>query len=259
MNDDPSSDPALFAGKTRLYYGRWSYKFEEAARQGAVGALDHPHDAVGRLPVPGHPGEARAGAVLAAVREGRVADDRPAGSPRTARKKLAALGGADLDALRAKAETRDFKPVPLGVKATLATTNTDPADRLRQRGRAARRAATRRSRTRPSSSPRTSTTSASARRSRATRSTTARSTTRRAAPRMLSLARALSHCATSRRAAACCSSRSRRRSRGCSGPRTTRATRPCRRRRSSRTSTSTASTSGAALETSSSSATARAR
>ena len=37
MNDDPSSDPALFAGKTRLYYGRWTYKFEEAARRGAIG------------------------------------------------------------------------------------------------------------------------------------------------------------------------------------------------------------------------------
>ncbi|MHC4816267.1 MAG: protease-associated domain-containing protein, partial [Planctomycetota bacterium] len=39
MNNDPSSDPNLFAGKTRLYYGRWSYKYEEAARRGAVGAI----------------------------------------------------------------------------------------------------------------------------------------------------------------------------------------------------------------------------
>ena len=33
MNNDPESDPELFAGKRRLYYGRWSYKYEEAARQ----------------------------------------------------------------------------------------------------------------------------------------------------------------------------------------------------------------------------------
>ena len=39
MNDDPSDDPALFAGKTRLYYGRWTYKYEEAARHGAAGAI----------------------------------------------------------------------------------------------------------------------------------------------------------------------------------------------------------------------------
>jgi hypothetical protein len=32
MNNDPSEDPALFAGKRRLYYGRWDYKYESAAR-----------------------------------------------------------------------------------------------------------------------------------------------------------------------------------------------------------------------------------
>ncbi|MCM2317523.1 MAG: peptidase M28, partial [Thermoanaerobaculia bacterium] len=32
LNDDPDWDPALFAGKTRLYYGRWTYKYESAAR-----------------------------------------------------------------------------------------------------------------------------------------------------------------------------------------------------------------------------------
>ena len=39
MNNDPEDDPALFAGKTRLYYGRWTYKYEEAARRGAAGAI----------------------------------------------------------------------------------------------------------------------------------------------------------------------------------------------------------------------------
>ena len=39
MNNDPEDDPALFAGKTRLYYGRWNYKYEEAARHGAAGAI----------------------------------------------------------------------------------------------------------------------------------------------------------------------------------------------------------------------------
>lgn len=37
--EPPSDDPAFFAGKALTYYGRWTYKFEEAARQGAVGAL----------------------------------------------------------------------------------------------------------------------------------------------------------------------------------------------------------------------------
>jgi len=39
MNNDPESDPSLFAGKTRLWYGRWDYKYLMAARKGAVGAI----------------------------------------------------------------------------------------------------------------------------------------------------------------------------------------------------------------------------
>src|SRR5690606_37148951 len=39
LNDDPDWDPDLFGGRRRLYYGRWTYKFESAARQGAVGAI----------------------------------------------------------------------------------------------------------------------------------------------------------------------------------------------------------------------------
>ena len=39
MNDDPSDDPALFGGKTRLWYGRWDYKYLEAAKHGASGAI----------------------------------------------------------------------------------------------------------------------------------------------------------------------------------------------------------------------------
>ena len=39
VNEPPSTDPKFFAGGTMTYYGRWIYKFEEAARKGAVGAL----------------------------------------------------------------------------------------------------------------------------------------------------------------------------------------------------------------------------
>jgi len=39
VNNDPDWDPELFAGDTRLYYGRWDYKYATAARQGAVGAI----------------------------------------------------------------------------------------------------------------------------------------------------------------------------------------------------------------------------
>lgn len=39
VGDPPSEDPKFFGGKALTYYGRWTYKFEEAARKGAIGAL----------------------------------------------------------------------------------------------------------------------------------------------------------------------------------------------------------------------------
>ncbi|MCU1319263.1 MAG: peptidase [Edaphobacter sp.] len=39
VGDPPSDDPTFFGGKALTYYGRWTYKFEQAARMGAVGAL----------------------------------------------------------------------------------------------------------------------------------------------------------------------------------------------------------------------------
>jgi Zn-dependent M28 family amino/carboxypeptidase len=39
VNEPPSQDPNFFKGEALTYYGRWTYKFEEAARKGAVGAL----------------------------------------------------------------------------------------------------------------------------------------------------------------------------------------------------------------------------
>jgi Zn-dependent M28 family amino/carboxypeptidase len=39
VGDPPSDDPKFFAGKALTYYGRWTYKYEQAARRGAIGAL----------------------------------------------------------------------------------------------------------------------------------------------------------------------------------------------------------------------------
>jgi Zn-dependent M28 family amino/carboxypeptidase len=39
VNEPPSKDPKFFNGDALTYYGRWTYKFEQAARQGAVAAL----------------------------------------------------------------------------------------------------------------------------------------------------------------------------------------------------------------------------
>ncbi len=53
----------------------------------------------------------------------RRASPRRCGRPRTLSKKIVELGGKDLDSLRASAENRSFKPVPLGVTVSVALTN----------------------------------------------------------------------------------------------------------------------------------------
>jgi Zn-dependent M28 family amino/carboxypeptidase len=118
LNNDPDWDPELFAGDTRLYYGRWTYKYESAAAQGAAGAiLIHTDDSAGypwqvvqtswtgeqfELPHRGEPRvEVRGWVTEAAARE------------------LTALGGLDLAELMQGAKSRDFRPVPLGVTTSM--------------------------------------------------------------------------------------------------------------------------------------------
>jgi Zn-dependent M28 family amino/carboxypeptidase len=121
MNNDPEDDPALFGGKTRLYYGRWDYKFDSAARQGAAGAI-----IIHTTPSAGYGfnviQSSWTGEQFSLPHEGGpkltikswVTDD--------AARRIAKLGGQDLDALRAAAQKRDFKPVPLGVRWSIAVT-----------------------------------------------------------------------------------------------------------------------------------------
>ena len=54
LNNDPEDDPApLRAARTRLWYGRWDYKYEQAAQDGRGGRHHHPHHALRGLPVAG--------------------------------------------------------------------------------------------------------------------------------------------------------------------------------------------------------------
>jgi hypothetical protein len=123
MNNDPEDDPKLFAGKTRLWYGRWDYKYMIAAQKGAVGAF-----IIHTQPSAGYPWQ------VVQSSWSRERFELPyEGEPRVeikgwftehASKKIAALGGQDLDRLRATALTRDFRPVPLGVNFAMAIENT---------------------------------------------------------------------------------------------------------------------------------------
>ncbi len=119
MNNDPDWDPDLFAGETRLWYGRWDYKYQKAADQGAVGAI-----IIHTTPSAGYPFQ-----VLQTSGTG-VQFELPAGDEARkqfdawmvvdAARELVAMAGMDLDELREAAYNRDFKPVPLGITTSIA-------------------------------------------------------------------------------------------------------------------------------------------
>jgi hypothetical protein len=119
MNNDPEWDPELFAGETRLWYGRWDYKYLSAARQGAVGAI-----IIHTQPSAGYPFQ-----VVQTSWTG-VQFELPAGDePRNqvnswvtedAARALVGMAGFDLDELRESADNRDFAPVPLGITTSLS-------------------------------------------------------------------------------------------------------------------------------------------
>ena len=115
-----TQDPALFTGNSMTYYGRWTYKFEEAARQGAAAALiihDTAPAAYGWNVVEGSWSgpqidlKRNNDGMDRAALEGWIQKD-------VARALLAAAG-QDLDQLMVAAKTRGFRAVPLtGVKAS---------------------------------------------------------------------------------------------------------------------------------------------
>ncbi|HET7757752.1 MAG TPA: M28 family peptidase [Steroidobacteraceae bacterium] len=122
MNNDPDWDPGLFAGKRRLYYGRWDYKYESAARQGAAGAI-----IIHTTPSAGYPWQ------VVQSSWGGEQFELPAGAePRlrlkawateAATRRLLAASGFDLDKLVAAARSRNFRPVPLGIRTSIAFSN----------------------------------------------------------------------------------------------------------------------------------------
>ena len=123
VNDPPASsqEPGLFGGKALTYYGRWTYKYEEAARRGAAGViLVHTDESAGYgwNVVRTSNGNWR----YEIAREG--GDTRPflnikAWATKDASGKLVKAGGRDLSELMTAAQRRDFTPVKLGTKVAI--------------------------------------------------------------------------------------------------------------------------------------------
>jgi Zn-dependent M28 family amino/carboxypeptidase len=113
-----TEDATLFKGRSLTYYGRWTYKFEEAARQGAAGAIII-HDTTGAAYGWDVVQTSWSGPQLDAAspdgNAGRAAlEGWMAGESGT---KVLAMAGQDLAKLRIQASQRGFKPLPLGITA----------------------------------------------------------------------------------------------------------------------------------------------
>ena len=128
VNDPDYQSPeakGLFEGRAMTYYGRWTYKYEEAARQGAAAAIIV-HDTF--------PASYGWGVVQSSWTGPQLEQDTPGDHMDQSQaigwiqldkaKALFAAAGKDFDALSAAARQKGFKAVPLGLKASVSWENT---------------------------------------------------------------------------------------------------------------------------------------
>jgi Zn-dependent M28 family amino/carboxypeptidase len=122
VNEPPSDDPSFFKGRALTYYGRWTYKYEEAARRGAVGAM-----LIHKTDMASYPWEVVRNSwggetsLLQAEKELKL---KSAGWIQLeVARKLFNAAGLDLEQMLKDANSKSFKPVELGVrvKETLAS------------------------------------------------------------------------------------------------------------------------------------------
>ncbi|HLZ92068.1 MAG TPA: M28 family peptidase [Candidatus Acidoferrum sp.] len=115
VNEPVSDDPKFFKGKALTYYGRWTYKYEETARHGAIATL-----IIHRTDLASYGWQVVRNS-MGTEREHLRRD----GSPKLqaaswiqldVARKLAAMSGQDIDKLFQQAQSRDFKPIELPVR-----------------------------------------------------------------------------------------------------------------------------------------------
>jgi Zn-dependent M28 family amino/carboxypeptidase len=114
VNEPPSDDPKFFKGKALTYYGRWTYKYEEAARKGAVGVI-----LVHQTQMASYPWEvvrnSNSGEKSFLKLEGPALKVASWVQLDVA-KRLASASGMDLDKMTQEAQSREFHPVNLRAK-----------------------------------------------------------------------------------------------------------------------------------------------
>jgi Zn-dependent M28 family amino/carboxypeptidase len=124
INDPQTEDQTKFGGKAMTYYGRWTYKYEEAARQGAAGAI-----IIHETPFAGYPWEvvrgSWSGEQFDMVRTDQGASTVPLQGwiTRDVASSLFKAAGMDLEDLKKRALQPDFRPVKLGIRASVDIKN----------------------------------------------------------------------------------------------------------------------------------------
>ena len=115
VNEPPSDDDNFFKGRALTYYGRWTYKYEEAARKGAVGVI-----LIHQTEMASYPWE-----VVRNSNSGEKSYLKLDGTPKLkvaswvqldVAKQLAAGSGMNIDKMLADARSPGFHPVTLPVK-----------------------------------------------------------------------------------------------------------------------------------------------
>lgn len=115
-----TQDESLFNGNAMTYYGRWTYKFEEAARQGAAGAI-----IVHATAPAGYPWEVVEGSWTGPQFGLTAADSNMSRVPvegwitSEGARTIFEQANLDFDALMEQAATRDFQPVPMPLSASV--------------------------------------------------------------------------------------------------------------------------------------------
>lgn len=115
VNEPMSDDPNFFKGKALTYYGRWTYKFEETARRGAVATL-----IIHRTDLASYGWDVVRnswGSERSYLEKGSAPKLQAASWIQLeVAQKLVGMAGLDLDKLFQQAQSRDFKPIDLGVR-----------------------------------------------------------------------------------------------------------------------------------------------
>jgi Zn-dependent M28 family amino/carboxypeptidase len=125
-----TEDSTFFKGKTMTYYGRWTYKFEEAARQGAAGVLVIHETGAAGYPwfVPRRGNESPA-LYLEAEGENAYKCDIEGWITYKAAAELIKASPVKTERLYEQAKTPGFKPVPLGLMANTSIQNKAKTDK----------------------------------------------------------------------------------------------------------------------------------